>query len=105
MKKVLFAIGGVAALIGVAYFVPSTTEYVAQGIEVKEVVKEVTVPELDKRVREAITASSTEIEHAANKAAEDKRAAMESDIKLRVINQMKAELEVLEAQEEEKVSL
>lgn len=79
-----------------------------QGIQKEIVEKIVEVPskesEYEKRVREAINASSTEIQAAVEKAANDKRENMENEIRLQVTRQMKAELESQEETLEEKVS-
>jgi hypothetical protein len=92
---------------GVAYLAATKTstpvEYVAP--EVQTVEKEVTVPELDKRVTEALSASSTEIQAAMDKAAQEAKESMETEIKLNVNRKMQAELKEQEAKLQDKVSL
>jgi hypothetical protein len=111
MKKII--ITGVVLILGVGgsyiYFDGGEVqaENVIKEYVDREVVREVpsNERELDRRTREAIIASSTEIEQVSQQASDDKRMSMESEIRLEVIRQMKAELIELEEQEEEKVSL
>lgn len=82
---------------------PSTIEYITPEEVIVE--KEVTIPEIQKREQDALTASSTEIQKAMEKAAQDAKNAMETEIKLNVNRTLQAELQEQELALEEKVSL
>ena len=67
--------------------------------------KEVVVPELEKRYQDALTASSTEIHAAMEKAAQDAKNSIELEIKLQVNRNFQEELKAEEEQLEGSVSL
>lgn len=93
---------------GGIYWMEHGNKVTVQNIQKEIVEKVVEVPsketEFEKRAREAINASSTEIEAAVEKAAKDKRENMENEIRLQVTRQMREELDEQEATLEEKVS-
>ncbi len=94
------AIGGIALT-----QVGSKTVYVAPDVPAEEKIKEVLVPEIQKREQEAIAASSTAIEQAMNEASQKAKDAMETEIKLNVNRQLQKELQEQESKLEEQVSL
>jgi len=105
MKKII-AIGVVIGIVGLgvvtwkSYILEGTVQYV-QG-EVVE--KEVTVSDLEKRISDAISASSTAIETEASKAYEEKKTQMHKEVELQVTRAYKAEIEARETKLEKEVS-
>jgi len=96
----------VVVILGVGiYIFPQTEEYRATITEVvtQEVVTEVDA--LEKRVTEAQSASSTEIEQAAQKAYDDEKKRMLTEIELMVTREYRKEVEAKEAELESSVSL
>ena len=104
MKRLVIVVIVLAVILGgIALSRKSSVTVVNNEPQVIE--KEVTVPELDKRVTEALTASSTEIEAAMQKASQKAKEAIESEIKLNVNRKMQAELKEQESKLEETISL
>lgn len=103
MKRKHIAIVIVLGVIlgGIALTKPKTVEYI-QG---ETHVVEKTVETLQKRVDEAITASSTEIEIEAQKAYTEAKEQAQKEVELIVTSQYRKEIEEREAQLEEQVSL
>jgi len=105
------AIIGVVAVSVVVFGAHTWGKYITEGKvsysapEVVEKTVEVTVPELEKRIMDALAASSTEIEAAMQKASQDAKDKIEGEIKLRVNRQMQEELKAEESKLEEQVSL
>lgn len=106
MKQVLLLvmIGIGLALGGVALINKgSTVEYI-QG-ETQVVEKTVEVETLQKRIDDAITASSTDIETQAQNAYNETKAQAKKEVELEVTRKYRAEIEAREAELEEQVSL
>lgn len=93
---VILGVGGIA-------LTPRTTEWVAA--EIVEIEKEVTVEveTLDKRISDAITASSTDIETASQKAYEDMKTQMRKEIELQVRTAYENELKAKRIELEKEV--
>lgn len=72
--------------------------------EIVEKVVEKEVPTLDKRIADAISASSTETEALAKEAYEEAKKKAETEIALRVTTEYRKEIEEMEASLEEQVS-
>ena len=104
MKRYASIVIVLAVILGGIIFTRShSVEYVAPETQVVE--KEVHVPEIEKRTKDAITASSTEIEQAMSKASQRAKEEMETEIKLNVNRQLQKELKEQESKLEEQVSL
>ena len=96
---------GVLVLSAIAwksYVFEGTVQYIQGEKEVVE--KEVTISELEKRISDAISASSTAIETEASKAYEEKKTQMQKEVELQVTRAYKAEIEARETKLEEEVS-
>lgn len=92
------ALGGVALIKK-----DSPIEYI-QG-ETQVVEKTVEVETLQKRIGDAITASSTDIETQAQNAYNETKAQAQKEVELEVTRKYRAEIEAREAELEEQVSL
>lgn len=104
MKRLAMIVIAVGVL-GGAYLISDkdAVDYMAPTEVIKEVEK--TVPELDKRIADALLASTTEIETAMQEASKKAKEGIEAEIKLRVNRQLQKELEIEESKLEEQVSL
>lgn len=91
MKYVL-PIGVVACVLGVWYFNPFQNTEVYEAPEVIEVEKTVEVETLSKRITDAQSASSTEIENAAQAAYEAKKEQLLKEVELKVRTDYENEL-------------
>ena len=91
--------------LGGAFFFTKEVEYTAPIMEVIEKEVTVEVETLEKRIEDALTASSTEIETEAQKAFEEKKLQMQKEIELEVTRAYRAEIEAREATLEAEVSL
>jgi len=99
-RSVMIVILGVVVLGGITLYKPQTIEITNEQKTV-----EVVVPELQKRLQQAITASSTEIENAMEKASREAKASMEKEIEIQVIDKMQLELDAHRETLEKEVSL
>lgn len=91
---------------GGIYWMEHGNKQVVQNIQ-KEIVEKVVekeVPTLDKRIADAISASSTDIETEARQAYEEAKKKAETEIALRVTTEYRKEVEKMEAELEEQVS-
>ena len=95
--------GGVILVGGMLTFKPNTVEYIKGETQVVE--KTVEIETLQKRIDDAITASSTEIEIEAKKAYDETVAKEKKEVELEVTRKYRAEIEAREATLEEEVSL
>jgi len=93
---VLIALGGVAYT-----FFPAKIQYMEPEVVEKEVTVEVEA--LDKKIAEALTASSTDIEIKARKAYEDAKEQAELEITTRVRDQYLAEIESINLADKKKL--
>jgi len=96
----MIVILGVVVLGGITLYKPQTIEITNEQKTV-----EVVVPELQKRLQQAITASSTEIENAMKKASQDAKDNIEKEIEIQVIDKMQLELDAHRETLEKEVSL
>lgn len=104
MKRLAIAVIVLGVILGgIALTKDKGVDYKAPTEVIKEVEK--TVPELDKRIADALVASSTDIERAMQEASEKAKTSIEAEIKLRVNRQLQKELEIEESKLEEQVSL
>lgn len=107
MNKYIIAVVVVMLAVGGGiYWMEHGNKTVVQNIQ-KEIVEKVVekeVPTLDKRIADAISASSTEIEATAQKAYEEARTKAEKEIALRITTEYRKEIEEMEASLEEQVS-
>lgn len=104
MKPLVIAvIGTVVILGGVTLTQTSTTEYVQPTVVEKEVTIEVET--LHKRITDAITASSTDIESKAKQAYEETKAQLQKEVELEVTRTYRKEIEAKEESLEQEVSL
>lgn len=95
-----------AVILGVWYFNPFASQvYVAPETKTIEKIVEVETETLQKRIDNALTASSTDIETAAQAAYEEKKEKMRKEVELSVTTQYRKEIEEREARLEEQVSL
>lgn len=101
MKYIIIAVIVLGVILGGIKFT-QPTEYTAPEVVEKEVTIEVET--LRKRIDAALTASSTEIENEAQKAFEEKRKQLETEVELDVTRKYRAEIEAREAELEEQVS-
>jgi len=99
-RSVMIVILGVVVLGGITLYKPQTIEITNEQKTV-----EVVVPELQKRLQQAITASSTEIENAMKKASQDAKDNIEKEIEIQVIDKMQLELDAHRETLEKEVSL
>jgi hypothetical protein len=99
MSKLLY-VGGFLALIAVLAipFMGRETVILNQAPEVIEKTVEVEVPELEKKIKQAIAASSTEIAADAQKAYEERETFLKKQIELEVTRAYRAEIEKRETQ-------
>lgn len=104
MKRLAIVVIAVG-LLGGAYLINDkvAVNYIAPTEVIKEVEK--TVPELEKRIADALIASSTDIEAAMQEASQKAKTSIEAEIKLRVNRELQKELEIEESKLEEQVSL
>lgn len=93
---VLIALGGVAYT-----FFPAKIQYMEPEVVEKEVTVEVEA--LDKKIADALTASSTDIEIKARKAYEDAKEQAELEITTRVRDQYLAEIESINLADKKKL--
>lgn len=103
MKYVTIVIVLIVILGGIAYYKGSVSTYTAPEVVEKKV--EVEVEPLEKRIENALNASSTQIEAEAKKAYDEKRAQLETEVELNVTRTYRAEIEKRESELEDKVSL
>ena len=101
MKKIILVVIVLAALTGgYALTQKEPVEYIAPQV----IEKEVEVETLQKRIDNAISASSTATEAVAKKAYEEAKEKAETEIALRITTEYRKEVEQREAELEEKVS-
>ena len=105
MKQViiLVTVVGLIAISWRYYAQEEVIEYI-QG-ETQVVEKTVEVETLQKRIGDAITASSTDIETQAQNAYNETKAQAQKEVELEVTRKYRAEIEAREAELEEQVSL
>lgn len=94
------------ALGGAAYKMIAVQTITVENIKTEfvEKVVEKEVPTLDKRIADAIQASSTETAATAQKAYEEAKKKAETEIALRITTEYRKEVEQMEAELEEQVS-
>lgn len=104
MKRILiYVIAAGVILGGVTLIRPHTIEYITQ--EGQTIENTVEVDALQKRIDDAINASSTAIEAAAQQAYEDAKVKAQTEIELEVTQTYNKEIDAREAALEERVSL
>lgn len=106
MKKIILVIIGLGVILGgIAYKMVKVETITVDKIrtEVVEKVVEKEVPTLDKRIADAISASSTDIETKAQQAYEDAKKNAENEIALRITTEYRKEIEAMEVELEKEV--
>ena len=103
MKYITLVIVLGVILGGIAYYKGSVQTYTAPEVVEKNVTVEVET--LQKRIDDALTASSTEIETESKKAFDEKQKQLKTEVELNVTRKYRAEIEKREAELEDKVSL
>ncbi len=99
---ILIVLGGTLAI---SSLIGNKSTYTNQEPTIVTETVEKTVPELEKRVQEALTASSTDIDKAMEDARQEAKKKIESEIEGRVIEQMQRELDDRKSELEKQVSL
>lgn len=95
MKLVITLVIGLCVALGGAILIKNPTiEYVNQSPEVIE--KTIEVPQLENRILDAIKASSTDIEAAAQEAYNEKKTQLEKEIELKITRAYREEIEARE---------
>lgn len=102
MKKIILVVIVLGVIAGYYALNNERLEYVQSETIEKIVEKE--VPTLEKRIADAINASSTATEAVAKKAYEEAKEKAETEIALRITTEYRKEVEQREAELEEKVS-
>jgi RPA family protein len=102
-KQLAIVVIGTVILGGIAINRPDVIEHVTPQIVEKTV--EVTVPETEKRIKEAQEAQKDTIEAEAQKAYDATKQKMLTEIELDVTRQIREELEAREAELQDQVSL
>lgn len=90
---------------GGIYFMEHGNKVTVQGIQ-KEIVEKIVekeVPTLDKRIADAISASSTDIETKAQQAYEDAKKNAENEIALRIIEEYEKEVVALKVEKQKEI--
>lgn len=95
MKKAIIGVVAIGVVLSaIIMYSPKSVEYIQGEKEIVE--KEVTISELEKRIADAISASSTDIERKAQAAFQEKKLQLEKEIELSVTRQYKKEIEARE---------
>lgn len=100
MKYIIITVIVLGAILGGVALKPNTTVWQAPEVVEKLVEKE--VPTLEKRVADAIAASSTDIEREAQAAYVNKKAQLENAVESRVTTEYRKEIEARELELEQK---
>lgn len=103
--RLAIAVVSVAVITGGITLVANKSTYNKIETQIVTETVEKTVPELDKRLQEALTASSTDIEKAMEDARVTAKKKIESEIESAVIEKMQRELDDRVAELEKEVSL
>jgi glutamate synthase domain-containing protein 3 len=102
MKRLAIVVSIGAVILGGIIFIKDEKVVYKQG---ETQIQEIEVETLQKRIEDATTASSTEIEREAQKAFEKRKAQMLTEIELQETRKYRAEIEAREEKLEEQVSL